>query len=391
MNLSGSNVSIPIPEEHYFRQKVDHFGEMQGVNGTWFNQYFLLVDDYYKPGGPVFLFIGGEAAIKTVEMQRGLPLELAQQYNGLLLHLEHRFYGSEVNGRSVPTADVNLPSLSLCTSQQAIEDLAYFVQSFPSQYRKYNLTRETKWISIGGSYPGALSAWLRQKYPNLIYAAHASSAPVLALENFWRYSYAVGEAFDYFSGSKSCMNGWTRAIQAMDQKMADINTYQNMLSFQSNFFSEPLSQLMYPADFASQVSMMIATTAQYGPNYQTFTLPNGNKTRMLNALCDGKLFPAFTNRNATSTILLSSLQNLTKAYYASIETSARKRRRDGQVAGSWHFWWYQICNEFGYWQVAQPLDDPIQLLQSYSVYSQEITVDYFRLVCQTMKYPSHPK
>jgi hypothetical protein len=40
------------------------------------------------------------------------------------------------------------------------------------------------WISVGGSYPGALSAWYRAKYPHLTIGAIASSAVIVAIENF---------------------------------------------------------------------------------------------------------------------------------------------------------------------------------------------------------------
>jgi hypothetical protein len=40
-----------------------------------------------------------------------------------------------------------------------------------------NLTANNKWVSFGGSYPGMQAGWLRLKYPNLIHAAVASSAP----------------------------------------------------------------------------------------------------------------------------------------------------------------------------------------------------------------------
>lgn len=43
---------------------------------------------------------------------------------------------------------------------------------------------ENPWITVGGSYPGALSAWFRLKYPHLTIGAIASSAVVQAIDNF---------------------------------------------------------------------------------------------------------------------------------------------------------------------------------------------------------------
>lgn len=56
-------------------------------------------------------------------------------------------------------------------------DVAYFIDGMK---QKYNLSEDTKWIALGGSYAGALAAWMRYKYPHLVYGAVSSSGPLLA-------------------------------------------------------------------------------------------------------------------------------------------------------------------------------------------------------------------
>jgi len=69
------------------------------------------------------------------------------------------------------------------TSQQALQDAAYFIEFLTS-----NLTLgDSKWIVFGGSYSGSLSVWFRSKYPHLVVGAIASSAPVQAIVDFKDY------------------------------------------------------------------------------------------------------------------------------------------------------------------------------------------------------------
>jgi pimeloyl-ACP methyl ester carboxylesterase len=97
--------------------------------------------------------------------------------------------------------DLSTENLAYLTSKQALADLAAFRNFI---HTKYNLTDSNKWIAFGGSYAGALAAWLRLKYPELIYAAVASSAPVHATVDFSDYHRIVGN--DIKAYSAECFN-----------------------------------------------------------------------------------------------------------------------------------------------------------------------------------------
>ena len=68
-------------------------------------------------------------------------------------------------------------------SEQGLSDIAYFI-NYIKKNSLHGTDKNTKWITIGGSYAGAMSAWFRSKYPHLTVGAIGSSGVVLAVEDF---------------------------------------------------------------------------------------------------------------------------------------------------------------------------------------------------------------
>ncbi|XP_077192686.1 thymus-specific serine protease isoform X3 [Paroedura picta] len=165
-------------------QPLDHFNRQ---DQRTFHQRFWINEQYWRrPSGPIFLYIGGESSLSMYSVLSGHHVELAHKYGALLVALEHRFYGASLNSDGLQ--DQNLLFLS---SQQALSDLVAF-HWFVTQ--KYNLTPNNTWICFGGSYPGSLAAWFRLKFPHLVFAAVASSAPVRAEVDFKGYNQVVAES-----------------------------------------------------------------------------------------------------------------------------------------------------------------------------------------------------
>ena len=100
----------------------------------------------------------------------------------------YRFYG-----KSRPTPDLSLENLKYLSSHQALADIAFFKEYIVDQFK---LTEDNRWIAFGGSYSGALAAWLRIKYPNVVHGSVATSAPVQAEFDFYQYLEVVGHSLE---------------------------------------------------------------------------------------------------------------------------------------------------------------------------------------------------
>ncbi len=92
---------------------------------------------------------------------------------------------------------LTLSNLVYLNAEQALADLAYFT-IYVRQNNIANVPFLSSWVVIGGSYPGALSAWYRSKYPHLSVGAIGSSGVILAIEEFDKFDEQI-----YISTEKS--------------------------------------------------------------------------------------------------------------------------------------------------------------------------------------------
>ena len=96
---------------------------------------------------------------------RLFPLQLAYEFGAYVVAIEHRYYGA-----SYPTESTT-DQLGLLNSRQALNDFAWFQHFYQTAVLDADspcALGHNRWFVIGGSYPGALSAWYRLKYPHLV-------------------------------------------------------------------------------------------------------------------------------------------------------------------------------------------------------------------------------
>ncbi|KAJ9081910.1 Thymus-specific serine protease [Entomophthora muscae] len=300
--------------ELFFDQKVDHFSPN---TSTTFQQRYYVNDVYYKDGGPAFIYIGGESALEEHRTQNGLVADLAKEHQGVVYGLEHRYYG-----KSHPFPELTVQNLKYLSSEQALKDLVYFAS-------RTSPRRPSKWFLIGGSYPGMLAAWGRQRYPHVFHGALASSAPVLAKADFYEYDEMVGYAL-----GKKCQSSLNKVMVHLDKLYAQgkLEPFKRALS---------CSQVHNDKQFLFIVADVVADIVQYNKP----TSPN------ITDLCTS------VKPNASNEIRLLKFVKLLNSYFHTRKKTChdytRKIRSTKPIENRHRRQWiYQSCNEFGFWQTA---------------------------------------
>ncbi|KAI9291230.1 peptidase S28 [Neoconidiobolus thromboides FSU 785] len=322
--------------ERWFNQSLTHDGGPDSRK-FWKQRYFVN-DQYYQPGGPAFLYISGEDELDGSWAQYSLLAKAAEEHNGVVYALEHRFYG-----QSQPKPDLSLESLKYLTSDLAIGDLATFVLNITLPQSNTNRTNSlnTKWIIGGGSYAGNIAAWARSIYPNIFYGAIASSAPVEAKENFYEYDLQVQKSI-VVNGGQDCLNYYIENIKAIDHvlfsgdevKIKSLKEKFNCADVDNRYFVSSLGQIGGIVQDSNNTNINIA-------NHCKSLYLKGSGAEKLDDFASN--FKKSLGKNTCKSFTDFSRYNST--HQLGPNESTRQ-------------WFYQSCNEFGYWQVAPPKNFP---------------------------------
>nr|CAI5825941.1 unnamed protein product [Callosobruchus analis] len=322
INLKMTGGDDVVTDEYYnvttewFIQYLDHFNPTD--NRTWKQRYYVN-DQYVNLRRDVaFLMIGGEGEATIGRVTKGAWINYAIKFNAICFLLEHRYYGE-----SRPTANLSTENLQYLTSQQALADIAYFIEEMNV---KYELSPNVKWIAFGGSYAGSLAAWVRQKYPHLVYGAMSASGPLLAKINFSEYFTVVYNDLKDIGGDK-CVSAVKQAFYQVDMMTRHMTGQRNLdklfglCDSISNSSSEDVAILFYT------LRGRFASVAQYN-----------------------KINPV--NRLAAVNGLIMKQYNHTCLYnkYNDMISAKRNVSWGSGVSKSGRQWYYQTCTEFGFYQ-----------------------------------------
>jgi pimeloyl-ACP methyl ester carboxylesterase len=305
--------------EQWFTQNLDHFNPMEIRT---FQQRYYTNDIYWNKGtGPVFLYINGEGPVYAPP---NLPDDevvlLAKTYGGLIVTLEHRYYG-----KSTPFLQLTTENLQYLSSKQALFDLALFITNIT---RALPRPTEQRVVTIGGSYSGALSAWFRLKYPQITVGSISSSGVVNAILDFTAFDEQVAQ-----SAGPECADAMRMVTKQVEQAVLQGGSAKTQMKAMFK-----ASSLVDDGDFMYFLADSMAEGVQYG--YQDYIC-----TPLLNAIKNNQsVLSAYVNY----TIAVWGQHLGTPDEYGTAwqqDTTANEGKADRQ-------WWFQTCTELGYFQNA---------------------------------------
>ncbi|GFF33870.1 thymus-specific serine protease [Aspergillus udagawae] len=369
--------------------------------GTYRNRFWVN-EEFYVPESPIMVYDIGEA---TAEYSVSL-LANSSSWLGLLLHeframgvvWEHRYYGD-----SLPfpvSQDMPVEHMKYLTTKQALADIPYFAAKFSrTSHPDIDLTpRGTPWVMIGGSYPGIRAAFTRNKYPDTIFAAYASSAPVQAQIDMSVYYEQIYRAM-VANGYSNCTKDIQAALKYIDDQLSNEETSASI----KRLFLGPDAEKNSNGDFTT------ALGALYGP-FQAHGIGSGNQS--LHNFCNYLELDPATNQLAGSEGLAPIRGSKYVAerwasfpYFISLVNRIYGTNCDGLNASeplSCDFsqpntvpelisWTWQYCTEWGFFQSNN--FGSHALLSSYQTleYQQELCYRQFPNAVQVGLLPPQPQ
>eukprot|EP00826_Nyctotherus_ovalis_P064454 TRINITY_DN9455_c0_g4_i8.p1 TRINITY_DN9455_c0_g4~~TRINITY_DN9455_c0_g4_i8.p1 ORF type:complete len:454 (-),score=71.16 TRINITY_DN9455_c0_g4_i8:93-1454(-) len=313
-DLSSTNFVPPKTIQNY----IDHDNTLKGT----FTQHYFELKTFYDNARPkAVLYLCGEVTC-GLPGKGSLGYKAAEEVKAAYYALEHRFYGE-----SQPMPDWSTGNLKYLTPNQALSDAAFFIESMN---REFNRThgKVPKWAVLSGSYPGALAAWLRYKYPHLVAGAVASSAVVNSFAEFPKFEEHFIAGLDKCPGRERVSILQKYQAYATEQ-MSSPGTRKNFLKL---FNVTDMNMLEFPYFFAD----LPITPIMLGKLNEVCGLLKRMEESGKSIQDQIKELAEYVNGNFGL-----SAQVYTFSYLKDTNVSSNKFLRQ---------WNYQACNSFGWFQ-----------------------------------------
>eukprot|EP01126_Amoeba_proteus_P042269 TRINITY_DN4590_c0_g4_i1.p1 TRINITY_DN4590_c0_g4~~TRINITY_DN4590_c0_g4_i1.p1 ORF type:complete len:343 (+),score=52.00 TRINITY_DN4590_c0_g4_i1:607-1635(+) len=218
--------------------------------------------------------------------------------------------------------------------------------------------KTTHTVVFGCSYIGSGAAWFRAKYPHLAVGAIASSAPVLAVADFYKYLDQVDLSIKEQFG-ESCDDALRTAMHGINSML--LKDDPNITSLFN--LCAPLESVDDKRNFVSSVMGDIMGVVQY--DFE------GSGTNNIPYVC-GILTKNGVDPLTALAQYFTSGEGCNDVSYQSMIDSL-KIVDNGNVSSS-RQWTYQTCSEFGYFQTTTSPTQPF-------AEGDWVTLDWYNQMC----------
>lgn len=295
-------------KEGFFTQILNH--EDPTDHRVFKQRYFIEASSSLKSDAPVLYFIGNEAELGMLLKNTAL-LDMAHKLNAHFIALEHRYYG-----KSQPFELITTQNLQYLSFENALKDLARF-----EKYMRDNKGLRGKWFVVGKSYGANLAAFYRQKYPDLVVGALASSPGLHSVSVWPEYDRHAAKML----GSKCLTSFRTKIIAPLE---GALNDAERMRKFKALFDAADIDE---NADFLYQIEAQTAfMISMNGPDKICQALQSNAAMTTFS-----KQFTAFM-RGFNARLVDFSDQGITDVHASLYRKGIGLRQ-----------WQYQCCTEFG--------------------------------------------
>ncbi|XP_039301068.1 putative serine protease K12H4.7, partial [Nilaparvata lugens] len=258
--------------------------------------------------------------------------------------------------------DLSTENLKYLSSRQAIEDIVYFTDEMK---KKFGMKCNNEVVLFGGSYPGALAAWARNKYPHKFSVAHASGAPIQAIFDFSGFSNVVRKSIELYD--ENCVSVIEQGAKKQQELMQTQDGLKNLTTKFKTCRPLEKDDLNKQAFFQKQISM-ISTVAQY----------NGTGTQDIPAMCK-LLTEGYSDEDEPIDKLAKYVITTTKLtqnesctgynYHSNIKYLKETDWKEGGT--SRQFLW-QECTEFAWFLISN---------QNSSLFANTLGTDFYIKQC----------
>lgn len=256
-------------------------------------------------------------------------------------------------------SDTSTENLKYLTVEQALADLAHFIDV---QKGTVSGAHNSGVILVGASYAASMVTWFRQRYPHKVSGVWASSAPLNAKVDFYEYKEVTAFAMELV-GSRECTDRIQAAFYQMELEVAEGDTARVSAAFSLCSLLDHNNQLDV-WNFFRAVSDEFAWIVQgHWP---------GDIEGVCAALTDPDIpDPVLALGRWVSNRVDPFCYDISHANL--IEWYASPSWQNFSTTSGVRQWFFQTCNEFGWYQTSSGQDH---------VFGTKFPVDWYIEVCR---------